>query len=691
MEVVTPQVREVEVPLSPQPTAAEPEGRDEEGQAAEPEPPFERLHQPREVEERRSLRGGCIWFRCADCARLRRLTNWTSRRKPLPERCSAHPDARKRSCAAPDDWLAARLGLAFAESVHARLGAAELDHDAPSAAALAQLGVAIDRPPRGVATPLPERLLRAHLFIAAPAGSRQRAPPPLYRLGEGVAVWAKTKRAGWWPCRVGRPQSSTDAIEQYLVTLAGHDCSDGAPETATVRTTQLRPLSAADPEADSDSWRAARGEYSHEARAAAVQALLAEHNSKRLSPRSSDTELDRSVSPDGSHTVVSAQPTKAVALVKIPRKPAPAAEGAGADGAPADELTASSAATASEIAPTGPLSFAEQARIAAQETLLQIRKREAATGERDSAKRQRAPFICHQCGGEGHKARDCPWRHDSSAKVQSWLAEAGDGRCHDAQDGNAAGRVPSSTSHDRTRVPDTTSAAPFARQGDRICFDFDGKRFRLRGVVERVYEREQTMKVRVTLDDMGTEGTQVLGWPRPTQSRPREWQFASAAAAAKPPLGAPTRRPVTEVETEAPARARPAQPPPLSMPTAAREQSASGSHRLSTGTADETHKRERPGGDEAAAARQKLRKYEKKLRSPGTISAEKRAEYEEKIQMHRKKLAKIRREEEEEVRQKLRKYEKKLRSPGDISADKRAEYESKIQLHRDRLRRREGV
>ena len=59
--------------------------------------------------------------------------------------------------------------------------------------------------------------------------------------------------------------------------------------------------------------------------------------------------------------------------------------------------------------------------------------------------------------------------------------------------------------------------------------------------------------------------------------------------------------------------------------------------------------------------------------------------------MHRKKLAKIRREEEEEVRQKLRKYEKKLRSPGDISADKRAEYESKIQLHRDRLRRREGV
>ena len=106
MEVVTPQVREVEVPLSPQPTAAEPEGRDEEGQAAEPEPPFALLHQPREVEERRSLRGGCIWFRCADCARLRRLTNWTSRRKPLPERCSAHPDARKRSCAAPDDWLA---------------------------------------------------------------------------------------------------------------------------------------------------------------------------------------------------------------------------------------------------------------------------------------------------------------------------------------------------------------------------------------------------------------------------------------------------------------------------------------------------------------------------------------------------------------------------------------------------------
>ena len=34
----------------------------------------------------------------------------------------------------------------------------------------------------------------------------------------------------------------------------------------------------------------------------------------------------------------------------------------------------------------------------------------------------------------------------------------------------------------------------------------------------------------------------------------------AAAAAAKPPLGAPTRRPATEVETEAPARAKPAQP-----------------------------------------------------------------------------------------------------------------------------------
>eukprot|EP01045_Picozoa_sp_COSAG04_P000873 COSAG04_NODE_25_length_37336_cov_18.966941_17_plen_534_part_00 len=146
--------------------------------------------------------------------------------------------------------------------------------------------------------------------------------------------------------------------------------------------------------------------------------------------------------------------------------------------------------------------------------------------------------------------------------------------------------------------------------------------------------------------------------------------LAPPAAAARPPLGAPT---------EALTRA---------MPAAAQEQSASGRHRLSTGTADETHKRERSGDDEAAA-RQKLRKYEKKLRSPGAISAEKRAEYEHKIQMHRKKLAKIRREDQEEVRQKLRKYEKKLRSSGAISADKRAEYESKIQLHTERLRRRE--
>ena len=102
------------------------------------------------------------------------------------------------------------------------------------------------------------------------------------------------------------------------------------------------------------------------------------------------------------------------------------------------------------------------------------------------------------------------------------------------------------------------------------------------------------------------------------------------------------------------------------------------------------HKRERSGVDEAAARqKQKLRKYEKKLRSPGAISAEKRAEYEDKIKMHRKKLAKIRHEDQEQVRQKVRKYEKKLGSSAAISADKRAEYESKIQLHRERLRRRE--
>jgi hypothetical protein len=64
-----------------------------------------------------------------------------------------------------------------------------------------------------------------------------------------------------------------------------------------------------------------------------------------------------------------------------------------------------------------------------------------------------------------------------------------------------------------------------AREGDTVVFD----RGRLRGVVTAVEALEGRMKVRVDLGT-GNVGTQILGWPAPTPSCPREWELARSSA-----------------------------------------------------------------------------------------------------------------------------------------------------------------
>ena len=205
--VITPQVRLLDLATS----AADPEESQQDilglGDAT-----FEEEHRVKEVEERRAL-NGCVWFRCRACDRIRRLTHWSermSKRRRLPTRCDEHPDSRRRTagCAATDEWLKARLGVAFGDLVHKRLSAyadaGEPDTGSSASmqrsAALAEMGI--------VASPLTELLLREHLFISIPEDpqvSLRAGPPELYRLAEGCIIWARAKQAEWWPGRIVEP------------------------------------------------------------------------------------------------------------------------------------------------------------------------------------------------------------------------------------------------------------------------------------------------------------------------------------------------------------------------------------------------------------------------------------------------------------------------------------------------------
>lgn len=158
-------------------------------------------HQLQEVAERWANEG-CVWFRCTDCGKLRRLTDRAGQqghrqtsREPasgstvVPARCADQLDTKRRkaACSPTDDWL------------HARLGGM---HAAPT-------------PPAACCPCSPLRILLLHLQAAEPpSGSRIGShsntsrlaagsadlppPPPTQRPRRWRALQPPARQQLWW-------------------------------------------------------------------------------------------------------------------------------------------------------------------------------------------------------------------------------------------------------------------------------------------------------------------------------------------------------------------------------------------------------------------------------------------------------------------------------------------------------------
>ena len=439
--LLTPQVRVAAQPLAP---PADQEQQSDEGSARR-DAPFEELHRPREVGERRQL-NGCVWFCCQACAKVRRLTSWNekaSKRRRLPTRCDNHPAARRarEGCVAADDWLAARLGVSFGESVHARLGAYDHAPSAEQGRVLAELGILI--------TPLREQLLREHLFIAVPEDplrSLRAAPPPLYQLAKGCIVWARAKQAEWWPGRVVQTAAefgSGDTGDAYLVRFYGPGHPAGE-QPVVVKTSRLRPFAngADDPAAATESAAVASlspggtddsGDQD-DARLAAIEAarvalsggadIPVEQSPLHtvMAPGDDDSESDLSLDENDAGSTNDEDdeendsggeegsqrhgnpPGKVQMGGRIPRKKdvRSADINIEIDGNAAD----SSIVRASSVSVSRDKeSFAAAAWNAAQEQMASAKR---ASIEKQAKKRKSVDIQCHECGRMGHMARDCP-------------------------------------------------------------------------------------------------------------------------------------------------------------------------------------------------------------------------------------------------------------------------------------------
>ena len=210
------------------------------------------------------------------------------------------------------------------------------------------------------------------------------------------------------------------------------------------------------------------------------------------------------------------------------------------------------------------------------------------------------------------------------------------------------------------------------REGDEVVFDCG----RFRGVVSTVAASEGWMQVRVDLG-AGKVGTQVLGWPAPTSTCPREWELVHSSPRGSAGASSSIRGEQNQGSRGEARRTGQHRPPSSDLERAMSNQSTNSSKERRSSSRKRSRK-EQIESDKAelVAMQHKCAKYRKKLSNSESMGVDARA------------VARLTPRERADYENKLQYWENKLRK-WNARAEKRASAKRRERLRREREREQE--